>query len=120
MSRSHCVIAALLAASCATSPSAPTSGPVEIERSDVLALGEAFDSSMGGLHVISVQDEFHVVRCADTGPIAGCFDTIFTVPREQVRFNRWLPVPAAPGLDVALVTPTRVAFQIRPQSGAKK
>jgi hypothetical protein len=120
MSRFFFVLAALLAASCESAPTADTAGPAQVERSDVLPLGEPFESSMGGLRVISVQDEFHVVRCADSGAIAGCFDTIFTVPRDRVRFNRWIPVPSTPGLDVALVTPTRVAFQIRPQSGTPR
>jgi hypothetical protein len=72
---------------------------------------------MGDLRVINVQDDFQVVRCTDSGAIAGCFDTVFTVPFSQVRFNRWIPVPAAPGLEVALVTPTKVAFQIRHRAG---
>jgi len=113
---------ALLLAACAAAPAERSASPAQrpeavVERSKVLSLGDSFASSMGDLRVINVQDEFHVVRCTDAGAIAGCFDTVFTVPLDQVRFNRWIPVPAAPGLEVALVTPTKVAFQIRPQAG---
>jgi len=121
MTRLHVLVTALLAASCAAGPRAQGSSSPQIERSDVLQLGEAFDSSIGGLRVIGVQDEFHVVRCTEgPGAIGGCYDTIFAIPLDQVRFNRWIPVPGTPGLDVALVTPTRVAFQIRPESGTSR
>jgi hypothetical protein len=117
MSRVHCAVFALFAAACATTPPSKPASRAQVERSNVLALGDSFASSMGDLKVIAVQDDFQVVRCTDSGVIAGCFDTIFTVSIDQVRFNRWIPVPSTPGLEVALVTPTKVAFQIHPAAG---
>jgi hypothetical protein len=105
---------ALLAAACAATPDGRATRQ-ETERSGVISLGDSYASSMGALRVINVQDEFRVLRSAAAGSIAG-FDTVFTVPLDEVRFNRWIPVPAAPGLEVALVTPTKVAFQIRRSS----
>jgi len=111
MSRVLFASSVLLAAACAATPEGPPARQ-EIERSEVLSLGDAYASSIGDLRVISVQDEFHVLRAGKAGSIAG-YDTVFAVPFDQVRFNRWIRVPSAPGLEVALVTPTKVAFQIR-------
>jgi hypothetical protein len=119
MIRTYAVSAVLLAASCAAPRDDVLELRPDVEHSDILSLGDSFESSIGGLRMIAVQDEFHLVRCTEGGTIAGCFDWIFTLQRDEVRFNRWIHVPAAPGLDVALVTPTKVVFQIRRESSAR-
>jgi hypothetical protein len=117
MNRAVRVTSALFLAACAAAPADAPAQHEKIERSNVLSLGDSYASSMGDLRVINVQDDFQVVRCTNVGTIAGCFDTLYSVPMDQVRFNRWIPIPAAPGLEVALVTPTKVAFQIRAKAG---
>lgn len=112
---------AVLTCLLALSAIAGCAGPrAEINRSDVLALGDHYESPAGSLFVISVQDEYRLIRCIPDGPIAGCYDNLFTVRRDSVKYNRWLEVGGIDNLDIAFVSPTEVAFRIRPAAGAEQ
>lgn len=89
-----------------------------VRRSDVLSLGDHYESPSGSLFVISVQDEYRLIRCIPDGPIAGCYDNLFSVRRDSVKYNRWLEVEGIPDLDIAFVSPTEVAFRVRPSAAA--
>lgn len=107
--------AALLAAGCASNSSADGTRP-----SDVLGLGEHFESSLGSLFVLEVQEEYRLIRCIPSGPIAGCYEDLFVVPLDSVKYNRWLPVESVPGLEIAIVSPKEVAFRVDAAAGAPK
>ena len=111
----YAVLAASLVAGCATPETPP-----EPERSSILPLGDHFESSLGSLFVIGVQGEYRLIRCIPAGPIAGCYEDLLVVPREDVKWNRWLTVPKIPGLELAIVSPTEVAFRVEEMYGAPK
>jgi hypothetical protein len=91
--------------------------PDPIDRADVYSLGDHYESQVGGsLFVISVQDEFRLIRCIPTGPIAGCYADVWRLPRDGVRYNRWMDVDTVPGLEIAVVSPTEVAYREKPKS----
>ena len=90
------------------------------EHSKVLPLGDHYESSLGSLFVIAVQNEYRLIRCIPAGPIAGCYEDLFVLPRDEVKFNRWLTVEKVPGLEMAVVSPTSVAFRVQEVSGAAK
>ena len=90
------------------------------ERSNVLPLGDHYESSLGSLFVIAVQNEYRLIRCIPAGPIAGCYEDLFVLPRDEVKFNRWLTVAKVPGLEMAVVSPTAVAFRVQEAPGAAK
>jgi hypothetical protein len=118
---SSAALAALIVAGCATPSSSGNSGAAPaIERSSVLALGDHYESSLGSLFVIRVQDEFRLIRCIPAGPIAGCYEDLLVIPLEQVKYNRWLTVEKLPGLEVAIVAPKEVAFRFEEGRGTPK
>jgi hypothetical protein len=108
---SSAAVAALVVAGCA-SEATPA-----VQRSNVLPLGDHYESSLGSLFVIGVQGEYRLIRCIPAGPIAGCYEDLLVVPREEVKWNRWLPVEKIPGLELAIVSPTEVAFRVEDKSG---
>lgn len=91
-----------------------------VSQSKVLSLGDHYESSLGSLFVLSVQNEYRLIRCIPAGPIAGCYEDLFVLPRDEVKFNRWLPVMKVPGLEIAVVTPTQVAFRLQEAGEAVK
>ncbi len=93
-----------------------------VRRSDVLTLGDHFDCAFGSLFVIHIQDEYRLIRCVDrgSGAISGCYDDVLVVPTDEVQWNRWIEVPKAQGLDVAIVSPKEVAFRVRGGAGAAR
>jgi hypothetical protein len=109
------LFAALVAAGCASEQP-----PSVVERSNVLSLGDHYESSLGSLFVIGVQGEYRLIRCIPAGPIAGCYEDLLVVPRADVKWNRWLAVPTIPGLELAIVSPTEVAFRVDEALGAPK
>ena len=103
-------LAAVLSCAACASP------PGGVERSDVLPLGDHYECAFGSLFVIHVQDEYRLIRCVSgtSGTISGCYDDVLAVPTDDVRWNRWIDVPNARGLELAIVSPAEVAFRIRP------
>jgi hypothetical protein len=114
-----CAALAVGLSGCASHGSAPSASP--IDRADVFSLGDHYESVLGGsLFVISVQDEFRLIRCIPSGPIAGCYEDVWRLPREGVRYNRWMPVDSVPGLEIAVVSPTEVAYREKPRAGTPR
>jgi hypothetical protein len=111
----YAVLAASLVAGCASPERQPAP-----ERSNILPLGDHYESSLGSLFVIGVQGEYRLIRCIPAGPIAGCYEDLLVVPREEVKWNRWLTVPNIPGLELTIVSPTEVAFRVEESYGAPK
>ena len=110
------VIAASWASGCESSP--PADGGAHI--SDVLPLGKQYDSPAGSFCVISLQDEYRLIRAVSAGPIARGYEDVFTVTRDSVKFNRWMHIEKAPGLELAIVSPTEVAFRFEGAGGEPK
>ena len=106
--------AAAALAGCASRERPPERGYL---ASGVLPLGDHFDSPQGSLFVISVQDEYKLIRCIPSGPIAGCYEDVFVIPRSAVHYNRWMKVESVPGLELAVVSPTEVAFRVESDAG---
>jgi hypothetical protein len=111
------VLLAFVGALGCASPTRPSSDAVE--QSDVLPLGGQYECELGSLFVIRVQDEYRLIRSVPRGSIAG-YDDVFVVPRDQVRWNRWVTVPGARGLELAIVSPERVAFRCRTEPGTPR
>ena len=88
--------------------------------SDIYPLGVQYDSPVGGLLVLDVQDEYRLVRAVSAGAISRGYEDLFSVPKDGVRFNRWMRIEKAPGLDLAIVSPTEVAFRFGESSGVSK
>jgi hypothetical protein len=109
-------LAALAPAACESSPFPEGGGRV----SDVYPLGDEYASPVGNLFVISVQDEYRLIRSVSSGPISRGYEDLFSVSRDHVKFNRWMPVERAPGLELAIVSPTEVAFRYGEISGDAK
>lgn len=107
--------AAFLAAGCA-------SGPEAIERSHIVPLGAQYETPLGSVFVIGVQDEYRLIRTVPSGAgtITGGYEDVFAIPREQVQYNRWLDVAKMPGLELAIVSPKEVAFRVKEGPGAPK
>ncbi len=103
----------LLAAGCATSSGNGGSGRV-------MQLGEQFETPQGRLYVLRVQDEYRVIRSTQEGPIRGFYEDVFSVPADSVKFNRWLDVQGMPGVQMALLSPTQVAFRVVPEGGSPR
>ena len=110
------VAVALCAAGCESSPPADGAGQV----SEVMPLGDQYDSPVGCLFVISVQDEYRLIRSVSSGPISHGYEDLFSVPRDRVKFNRWMRVDKAPGLEFAIVSPREVAFRVDESAGNSK
>ena len=110
------VIAASCVAGCASA--APEDGDGRI--SDVLGLGALYDSPAGSVFVIDVQGEYRLIRCVSAGPIARGYEDLYVVPRDQVKFNRWMNIEKAPGLELAIVSPREVAFRFEGAGGDGK
>jgi hypothetical protein len=110
------VLAACAAAGCESGPRADRGASV----SDVMRLGDQYESPVGCLFVIRVQDEYRLIRSVSSGPISHGYEDLFAVPRDQVKFNRWLGVEKAPGLELAIVSPEEVAFRFEGAGGDGK
>jgi hypothetical protein len=112
---SFATVAAFLASGCAATPN-------DIERWQVVRLGVQRETPLGTVFVIDVQGEFRLIRTVPpgAGTITGGYEDVFAIPREQVHFNRWLDVARMPGLEVAIVSPTEVAFRVKESPGAPK
>jgi len=109
-------LAALTVAGCESGPFPEGGGRI----SDVYPLGDEYASPVGNLFVISVQDEYRLIRAVSSGAISRGYEDLFSVPRDNVKFNRWMRVEKAPGLELAIVSPTEVAFRYgEPVEGAK-
>ena len=117
---SSAAAAALIVAGCAAEKPPVAERSTVIERSNVLPLGDHYESSLGSLFVIGVQGEYRLIRCIPAGPIAGCYEDLLVVPRDDVKWNRWLSVPKIPGLELAIVSPTEVAFRVEDNYGVPK
>jgi hypothetical protein len=109
-------LAMLSLAGCASEPA--DNGAARI--SDALPLGAEYESPVGNLIVISVQDEYRLIRVVSVGPIGRSYEDLFAVPRDAVKFNRWMPVKSSPGLELAIVSPTEVAFRFGEAGGYSK
>lgn len=98
---------ALLAGACASS----TNGRHAVAEgsAEMVSLGEYFDTDAGQVFVLRVQDEFRLIRCIPEGPIAGCYEDVFAVADDDVRWNTWIDIAAIPGLRVSFVSPTEIA-----------
>jgi hypothetical protein len=108
--------AVLSSAGCESDPYAHGGSRV----SDVMPLGYEYESPVGCLCVISLQDEYRLIRSVASGPISHGYEDLFTVPRDHVKFNRWMTVEKAPGLELAIVSPSEVAFRFAERSGEAK
>jgi hypothetical protein len=109
-------LAALTVAGCASELA--DDGAAHI--SEVLPLGAQYESPVGSLIVISVQDEYRLIRAVAVGQIGRSYEDLFSVPRDAVKFNRWMPVDRAPGLELAIVSPSEVAFRFGEAGGDTK
>ena len=115
------VAAGLSACAGPRSDGAPMPASDPIDRADIFSLGDHYQSTAAGsLFVISVQDEYRLIRCIPSGPIAGCYEDVWRLPRDGVRYNRWMGVESVPGLEIAVVSPTQVAYREMPRSGTGK
>ena len=83
-------------------------------------LGESFPTEVGGCVMILVQDEYRMIRCIDEGPIAGCFDPIYTVAQHEVDWSEWVDVVKAPGLRLAFLSPVEYALIYDPPQISSK
>ena len=88
--------------------------------SGVYPLGVQYESPVGGLLVLDVQDEYRLIRAVSSGAIARGYEDLFSVPHDEVKFNRWMPIDKAPGLELAIVSPQEVAFRYEGPGGAAK
>ena len=79
-------------------------GPESAPR--LVTFGEPYATSEGQVFVLRIQNEYRVIRCVPTGPIAGCYEDVLSVPGHDVRWNEWLEVGDVPGLQVAFISPT--------------
>ncbi len=107
--------AALLATAlvgCTAPPRHAESAPSNGLR--LVALGEHIPTSRGNVFVVRVQGEYRLIRCIPSGPIAGCYEDVLSVADADVAWNHWVDVDAVPGLRVAFVSPTDVAFVEEP------
>jgi hypothetical protein len=68
----------------------------------------------GNLFVLRIQDEYRVIRCIEEGPIRGCYEDVFAVSGDALKYNRWMELVSIPGVQVAVVSPTEVAFRSAP------
>lgn len=110
---------ALLATGCAGTRNAPDAP--DARGAEVRGLGVPYRTVVGDVYFIRVQDEYRLIRCIPTGPIAGYYDDVFRMERGMltddaasklgVRWNEWVPVPQVPGLEVAFLAPDRIAFR---------
>ncbi len=119
MKRALVVVAALAALPLAACESASSAGGGE-RVSDVISLGQQYESPVGTIFVIDVQNEYRLLRAVASGAIARGYEDLFVIPQDDVKFNRWMPVAKAPGLELAIVSPTEVAFRYREAGGDGK
>ncbi len=108
-------VSAFLVSGCATVPNG-------IESWQIVPIGIHHETPLGTVFVIGVQDEFKLIRTIPpgAGTITGGYEDVFAIPREQVHYNRWLDVSTMPGLQLAIVSPTEVAFRVKGSGGAPK
>jgi hypothetical protein len=96
------------------------------ESAAVRGLGEPFKTPLGDVHFARIQDEYRLIRCipeTTAGALAGCYEDIFSVqrdalsddPSDGVNWNSWIVVTRVPGLEVAFLDPSRVAFRLQPR-----
>lgn len=112
-----CSLVVLLAAACAT----PADAPVPPAGAAVRKLGEPYRTSNGEVYLIRVQDEYRLIRCIPSGPIAGCYEDVFKISRDsitddtasegRVRWNQWMTVPSVSGLEIMFLAPDRIALR---------
>ena len=75
----------------------------------MVSLGEYFETEKGQVFVLRVQDEFRLIRCIPEGPIAGCYEDVYSVSGHDVSWNDWVDVDNVPGLRLAFLSPTAIA-----------
>jgi len=92
--------------------------PADEPVADVVALGEPFETTRGQVFVLRIQDEYRVIRCIPDGPIAGCYEDVFSVADSDLEWSEWMDVTDVPGLRVAFVSPTAVALIQGPPDAA--
>lgn len=110
------VVAVLLASGCVSDSGGAISG----SSSGVMPLGAQYDSPAGSFFVISVQHEYRLIRAMSSGPISHGYEDLLSVPADSVKFNRWMRVEKAPGLELAIVSPDEVAFRFGEAGGDSK
>jgi hypothetical protein len=98
-------LASLTAGACASAPERD----VADGRAEMVLLGEPFETESGQLFLLRIQDEYRLIRCIPDGPIAGCYEDVYTVAGHDVDWNAWVDVESVPGLRVAFVSPTAIA-----------
>ncbi len=107
--RSVAGAAIVLALGACRAPS-PVAAPAE--GLQTLHLGEHFDTPKGNVFVVRVQDEYRLIRCIPTGPIAGCYEDILSLPSDGLTWNEWVDVEAVPGLSMTFLSPIDVAVRM--------
>jgi hypothetical protein len=105
----------LIVAGCAT----PPERAVDEGRASMVRLGEPFDTQRGQIFVLRIQDEFRLIRCIPDGPIAGCYEDVYSVNDQDVAWNSWIDVDRVPGLRLAFVSPTAIAVARDPAVATK-
>jgi len=103
------VLTAALCAVAVAACASPVERAVRRGEATLVTKGEHFDTSRGRVFVICAQDEFKLIRCIPEGPIAGCYEDVFTIPLDDVDWSTWVDVKSIPGLRVAFLSPTTVA-----------
>lgn len=116
--RPAALVAALFLAACAGMDGGARPAPT---GAAVRGLGETYRSSHGDVHLARIQDEYKLIRCIPTGPIAGWYQDVFKVSRDAItdetrgeapyRWNQWIPVRDMPGLELMFLAPDRIAFR---------
>ena len=91
---------------------APSGGGASGPPYKLLHLGEQFPTPEGNVFVIRVQDDFKLIRCIPDGPIAGCYEDLFSVPEQGLAWNEWVSVESVPGLRLAFMSPLEVAVRM--------
>lgn len=119
LARTWLCAALLTLTACASGQKPPVNGGAAVR-----GLGEPYRTTQGEVYLIRVQDEYRLIRCIPTGPIAGCYQDVFKVSREAItdqsksdapyRWNQWIPVADMPGVQIMFLAPDRIALKEAP------
>jgi hypothetical protein len=109
-----CVALLALAAASLTACASGARGGPDPAPYEVRGLGEPYTTPAGEVFLIRVQDEYRLIRCIPTGPIAGCYEDVLALPRGGVPWNEWMPVDTVAGLHLAFLSPDVIALRHEP------
>lgn len=111
-------VLAVAAAGCASATQDAAAKPSNGRPYDLRRVGEYFETKAGPCVLIRVQDEYRLIRCVETGPIAGCYEDIFSLNLNDVEWNEWVNVQPAPGLTLAFLSPDEFVVRFDESAGA--